>query len=139
ASPSGRDHQSREKFMRNYFSVGTIMPRMMMFWQKIKTVSVGRAASTRAAKITGIGAQLCIWESQTISVHLFGSWQTRNAQRKLPYAAVKVPSAMTASTGFDIGRVIVVNIRASEAPSIVPASYSSLGKLSKNPLSRKIE
>ena len=67
----------------HYFSVGTMMPRMMMFRQKTKTRRVGIAVSTRAATITGIGAQLCICESQTISVHLFGSWQTRNAQSKL--------------------------------------------------------
>ena len=35
-----------------HFSVGTTMPRMMMFWQKMKTSSVGIAATTSDAKET---------------------------------------------------------------------------------------
>jgi len=32
-----------------YFSTGTTMPRMMMFWQKMNTSKVGMAATIRAA------------------------------------------------------------------------------------------
>ena len=34
---------------RAYFSVGTTMPRMMMFWQNTNTRKVGMAAMTREA------------------------------------------------------------------------------------------
>ena len=34
---------------RPYFSVGTTMPRMMIFWQKMNTRNVGIAASTKEA------------------------------------------------------------------------------------------
>ncbi len=35
-----------------YFSVGTTMPRRIMFWQKMKMRSVGIAATTIEAKMT---------------------------------------------------------------------------------------
>ena len=37
-----------------YFSTGTTMPRMMMFWQRTKTTKVGMAARTTPAKVSAM-------------------------------------------------------------------------------------
>lgn len=42
-----------------YFSVGTTIPLMMMFWQKMNTISVGMAAIASAAKPTAGDALCC--------------------------------------------------------------------------------
>jgi DNA polymerase III delta prime subunit len=68
----------------DYFSVGMMMPRMMMFWQRMKTSRVGIAARTSAANITKVGAHCPICDSQTISVHIFGFWHTSSAHMKEP-------------------------------------------------------
>ncbi len=44
--------QDREYTPAFYFSVGTTMPRMMRFWQKMNMIRVGTAATRREAKIT---------------------------------------------------------------------------------------
>ncbi len=43
---------------RYYFSVGTTIPLMIIFWQKTNTIRVGIAATASAAKPTA-GAALC--------------------------------------------------------------------------------
>lgn len=50
----GGAHQANEDAIArpSYFSVGTTMPRMMMFWQKTKTRNVGIAAMTSEAYTT---------------------------------------------------------------------------------------
>ena len=57
---------------------------------------------------------------------------------KLPYATVKVFSASTERIGVESPMAICQNTVHSLAPSIAADSNSSLGRLSKNPFSRKI-
>ncbi len=45
----------------SYFSTGTTIPRMMIFWQKIKSSSVGTAAMRTEAKTPPMEALLWNW------------------------------------------------------------------------------
>jgi len=47
---SDRSRPGRPAPWRHHFSTGTTMPRMITFWQSVKTRKVGTAATTREAK-----------------------------------------------------------------------------------------
>ena len=71
-----------------------------------------------------------VWSSGAVRMML----ATRNSLR----VPMKASSTTTARTGADSGRIMVKKTRACPAPSIFIASSSSLGTVSKNPLSRNV-